>query len=64
VDTFRTTYRGYYIYLLQKSEGWSLMVAPIAPDLPILARSEFANFDCMETAIAAARNRIDRMMVV
>ena len=64
MDTFRATYRGYYIYIVRDSDWWSFRIAPSSCDLPILARPSLPNFASVETAMREARNRIDRVMAL
>ena len=64
MDAFRATYRGYYIYIVRKSDRWSFWIAPSTPDLPILGRPSLPRFASIETAMREARNRIDRVVAL
>jgi hypothetical protein len=64
MDAFRSTYRGYYIYVVRKSDRWSCKAEPIRPELPVLTPSYFGRFAHIETALAEARDRIDRVVAL
>ena len=64
MDAFRATYRGYYIYIVRKSDRWSFWIAPSTPDLPILGRPSLPSYASIETAMREARNRIDRVVAL
>jgi hypothetical protein len=61
----RLSYRGYTLEISKDQLGWRLNVQPRRPDLPILARSNFA-VTCprKNDALSAAYRRIDLLLSV
>jgi hypothetical protein len=64
MDTLRTAYRGYHVYLVRQPAGWSFSAQPKSSEVPILPGSPFSYFASIEIANAEARNRIDTAMAL
>jgi len=59
----RFTYRGYMLELVNEPWGWQLGIHPMRPDLPILARRQFAvDAGSKDEVLSVGCRRIDGLL--
>jgi len=59
----RFTYRGYMLELINEPAGWQVGIHPMRPDLPILARRQFAvDAGSKDEVLSVGCRRIDGLL--